>query len=109
MMTDRDSLIMGIAYTLCQARDAAASDLIKSELDLVIQALQRGGDLDYDMLGLQVNLAANDFLLDIPTMEELHDIGYKIVNQLPLLEKPPEPTEEPGADPAEQETRPVPE
>ena len=91
MATDRDSLILGIVFTLRQARDAAASNLIKGELDLVIEALQRGGDLDYDMLGLQVNLAANDFLLDKPMMDELHDIGDKIVNQLPQLEKPPVP------------------
>lgn len=100
MMTDRDSLIMGIVYKLRQARDAATSDVIKGALDEVIEALQRGGDLDYDMLELQVNLAANDFSHNMQMMDELRDIGDLIVNQLPLLlmEEPPEPDEEPGAD-----------
>jgi len=99
MMTDRDSLIMGMVYKLRQARDATISEVIKGALDEVIEALQRGGDLDYDMLELQVNLAANDFSHNMQMMDELRDIGDIIVNQLPLLlEEPPEPDEEPGAD-----------
>jgi hypothetical protein len=104
MTNDRETLIAGIVYKLRQARDAATSDVIKGTLDEVIRALQRGEELDHEMLALQVNLAANDFSHDIQMREKLQDISDKIVNQLPLLlEKPPEPEEEPGADVAGQE------
>ena len=85
MAADRDSLIMRIVLRLRRARDMAASDVIRGELDQVIEALQCGGDLDYDMLGLQVNLAANDFMYDRLMMEELKEISATITNELSLL------------------------
>jgi hypothetical protein len=104
MIVDRDSLIMRIVPRLRQARDAAVSDVIRGELDQVVEALQSGGDLDYRMLGLQVNLAANDFINDRLMMEELKEIGATITNELPLLlEESLEPAEEPEAEVAEQE------